>query len=46
MLLDIQCLTKLFKSHGCALDFDRGLVNGALKEANPRNKVDDDDDVV
>jgi hypothetical protein len=43
---DIQRLTKLFKSHRCALDFDRGFVNGALKEANPRNKVDNDDDVV
>ncbi len=46
LLSDIQRLTKLFKSHRCALDFDRGFVNSALKEANPRNKVDNDDDVV
>ncbi len=46
LLSDIQRLTKLFTSDRCALDFDRGFVNGALKEANPRNKVDDDDNVV
>jgi hypothetical protein len=46
LLSDIQRLTKLFKSYRCALDLDRGCVNGALNEAHPRNKVDDDDYIV
>jgi predicted RNA-binding protein YlxR (DUF448 family) len=30
---DIERLSKRFKSHRSALDFDRGFVNGTLKEA-------------
>ncbi len=36
----IQRLTKLFKSHRRALDFDRGFVSGALKEAKLRKEDD------
>ncbi|KAI2503418.1 hypothetical protein MHU86_11047 [Fragilaria crotonensis] len=38
---EIQRLMKLFKSHRCALDFDRGFVNSALKEAKTRNEEDE-----
>ena len=42
---EIQCLTKLFKSHRCALYFDCGfVVNSSFKEAKP-NKEQDDDEV-
>ena len=32
---EIERLMKTFKTHRCALDFDRGFVNGALKRKEP-----------
>ena len=34
---EIERLVKDFKTHRCALDFDRGFVNAELKEATQRN---------
>jgi hypothetical protein len=34
---------KVFKTHGCVLDFDCGFVHGFLKEAKSRKDEDHDD---
>jgi hypothetical protein len=39
---EIQRLSKLFKSHRCALDFDRGFVNSLFKEAQSNKEQDNE----
>jgi hypothetical protein len=35
---EIERLSKAFKGHRCALDFDRGFVNSELKEAKEKDE--------
>ena len=38
---EIERLTKAFRGHRCALDFDRGFVHSELKEAKmPKDERD------
>ena len=38
-LVDIENMVKNFKTHRCALDFDRGFINAVLKQIPEGNGV-------